>query len=121
MHDGLALITTIAASFALALVMGLLANKLRLPTLLGYLLTGVMVGPATPGLVVDLALSQQLAEVGIILLMFGVGLHFSLSDLLQVRRMALPGALAGISVGTSLGFLLASLWGWPAGDRKSVV
>ena len=115
MHDGLALITTIAASFALALVMGLLANKLRLPTLLGYLLTGVMVGPATPGLVVDLALSQQLAEVGIILLMFGVGLHFSLSDLLQVRRMALPGALAGISVGTSLGFLLASLWGWPAG------
>jgi CPA2 family monovalent cation:H+ antiporter-2 len=116
MHDGLALITTIAASFALALVMGLLANKLRLPTLLGYLLTGVMVGPATPGLVVDLALSQQLAEVGIILLMFGVGLHFSLSDLLQVRRIALPGALAGISVGTSLGFGLASLWGWPVGS-----
>ncbi len=116
MQSEFPLITTIAASFALALVLGVVANKLKLPTLVGYLLAGVMVGPATPGLVVDLALSQQLAEIGIILLMFGVGLHFSLDNLLEVKRIALPGALACIALSTSLGFVAATLWGWSTGS-----
>ncbi|HTR00532.1 MAG TPA: cation:proton antiporter [Candidatus Acidoferrum sp.] len=115
MHTGISLITTVAASFALALALGLVANRLKLPTLVGYLIAGMLVGPATPGLIVDLALSQQLADIGIILLMFGVGLHFSLGDLLQVRRLAVPGALTGIAVATLLGFALAQWWHWGIG------
>ena len=115
MQPGLSLIATIAASFALALLLGLLANRLRLPTLVGYLLAGILVGPATPGLVIDIELSQQMADIGIMLLMFGVGLHFSLRDLLQLRKLAVPGALAGISVATLIGTALAWLWHWPAG------
>ncbi|HAS51245.1 MAG TPA: Kef family K(+) transporter [Gammaproteobacteria bacterium] len=113
-HD-IALITTIAVSLGLALVMGLIAVRLKLPALVGYLIAGVMIGPATPGFVANVELSGQLAEIGIMLLMFGVGLHFSLDDLLAVRRIALPGAIAQISVATLLGIALAMGWGWSFG------
>lgn len=115
MPHSITLITTIAASLGLALVMGLLANRLKLPALVGYLVAGVMIGPATPGFVADAALSSQLAEIGVILLMFGVGLHFSLDDLLVVRRIALPGAVVQIAVATALGMGVATLWGWSLG------
>ncbi len=110
-----ALITTIAAAFGLALILGFLAARLRLPALVGYMLAGVILGPATPGFVADIELSQQLAEIGVMLLMFGVGLHFSLADLLAVRRIALPGAIAQIAAATVLGAGLAHLWGWSPG------
>ena len=110
-HD-VALITTIAASLALALVMGLLANRVKLPPIVGYLIAGVIIGPATPGFVADAGLSSQLAEIGVILLMFGVGLHFSFDDLMAVRRIALPGAIVQIAVATALGAGVAVYWGW---------
>ncbi len=110
-HD-ITLITTIAVSLGLALVFGLLAERLRLPALVGYLLAGVLIGPATPGFVADQTLSGELAEIGVMLLMFGVGLHFSLEDLLAVRRMALPGALVQMGAATALSVAVASLWGW---------
>jgi CPA2 family monovalent cation:H+ antiporter-2 len=113
-HD-VTLITTLAAAFGLALLLGFVAVRLRLPALVGYLAAGIMIGPATPGFVADLELSRELAEIGVILLMFGVGLHFSLGDLLAVRRIALPGAIAQIGAATALGFGVASLWGWTAG------
>ena len=109
------LITTIAVSLGLALIMGMLANRLKLPVLVGYLVAGMMIGPFTPGFVADLALSNQLAEIGVILLMFGVGLHFSLSDLLAVRKIALPGAIAQIIVATLLGASIAMTWEWNLG------
>ena len=112
MPHSLTLITTIAVSFALALVMGLIANRLKLPVLVGYLTAGVILGGNTPGFVADMELSAQLAEIGVILLMFGVGLHFSLNDLLAVRRIALPGALVQIGVATAFGALVAGSWGW---------
>lgn len=115
MPHNISLITTIAAAFGLALLFGLLAARLRLPTLVGYLLAGVLIGPFTPGFVADLELSGQLAEIGVILLMFGVGLHFSVEDLLAVRRIALPGAIAQIAVATVLGMGIAHLWGWSTG------
>jgi len=114
-HD-LTLITTIAASFGLALVLGLLAVRLRLPAILGYLLAGILLGPGTPGFVADLKLSAQLAEIGVMLLMFGVGLHFSFADLLAVRRIAIPGAIAQIGVATALGTAAALFWGWGLGS-----
>ena len=107
-----ALIATIAGGLALAFLLGLLAVRLRLPPILGYLLAGVAVGPFTPGFVADAGLAAQLAEIGVILLMFGVGLHFSISDLMAVRRIAVPGALAQIAAATGLGALLAYFWGW---------
>jgi monovalent cation:H+ antiporter-2, CPA2 family len=109
------LIFTLAAAFGLALIFGLLANRLRLPPLVGYLLAGVAAGPFTPWFVADIDLAAQLAEVGVILLMFGVGLHFSFRDLMAVRRIALPGALAQIAVATLLGAVLARFWGWSWG------
>jgi CPA2 family monovalent cation:H+ antiporter-2 len=115
MPHELGLITTLVAALGLALVLGLTAARLGLPPLLGYLAAGVAIGPATPGFVADLALAQQLAEIGVILLMFGVGLHFSVGDLLRVRRIALPGALVQIAVATALGALLAHAWGWSLG------
>ena len=111
MHD-VTLITTIAAGFGLALILGFIAVRLGLPALIGYLLAGVVLGPATPGYVADLEIAGQLAEIGVMLLMFGVGLHFSFQDLLSVRRIALPGALVQIAVATALGAGLATLWGW---------
>ncbi len=115
MSHSLTLITTIAASVGLALILGLVAVRLKLPALVGYLIAGILIGPATPGFVADVELSAQLAEIGVILLMFGVGLHFSLDDLLTVRRIALPGAIAQIGVATALGGWIAIVWGWSPG------
>jgi monovalent cation:H+ antiporter-2, CPA2 family len=106
------LISTIAAGLGLALVMGFIAARLKLPVLVGYLTAGIIIGPATPGFVADVELSSQLAEIGVMLLMFGVGLHFSLDDLLAVRRIALPGAIVQIAVATGLGMFISALWGW---------
>jgi CPA2 family monovalent cation:H+ antiporter-2 len=115
MEHGAPLIATLAAGFGLALVLGYLATRLKLPPLVGYLVAGIILGPGTPGFVADMALAQQLAEIGVILLMFGVGLHFSLDDLLAVRKIALPGALVQIVAATLMGFGVAQLWGWSAG------
>ncbi|HEY0929128.1 MAG TPA: YbaL family putative K(+) efflux transporter [Gemmatimonas sp.] len=114
-HDT-ALIATIAAGLGLAFIFGLLATRFRLPPILGYLLAGVAVGPFTPGFVADQALASQLAELGVILLMFGVGLHFSIADLMSVRRIAIPGALAQIAVATGLGAVVSHWWGWSWGS-----
>ena len=115
MHHNVELITTISVALGLALVLGFAAVRLRMPALLGYMIAGVLIGPATPGFVADVELSQQLAEIGVILLMFGVGLHFSLSDLMAVRRIAIFGALAQILVATLLGASVARWWGWEPG------
>lgn len=115
MHHELSLITTIAAALGFGLVFGMLATRLRLPALVGYLAAGVLIGPATPGFVADVALASQLAEIGVMLLMFGVGLHFSLGDLLDVKKIALPGALLQIGVATAMGIGLAHWWGWGLG------
>jgi monovalent cation:H+ antiporter-2, CPA2 family len=112
MPHSVTLITTIAVSLGLALLMGLIANRLKLPVLVGYLAAGVILGSNTPGFVADMELSAQLAEIGVILLMFGVGLHFSLNDLLAVRRIALPGAIVQIVVATAFGAMIAVSWGW---------
>jgi len=113
MHDGMTLISTLAAAFGLALVLGLLAQWARLPALVGYLLAGVLIGPHTPGFVGDVHLAQQLSEVGVMLLMFGVGLHFSVHDLVSVKSIALPGALVQMAAATAMGAALAhGLWGW---------
>jgi len=110
-----ALIATIAIGLAYAFVGGMVAVRLRLPPLVGYLLAGVVVGPFTPGFVGDAHIAPQLAEIGVILLMFGVGMHFSVSDLWAVRSIAVPGALAQIIVATALGVGVAHLWGWSLG------
>ncbi len=109
------LIATIVAGLGLAFVFGALAHRLRVPPLVGYLLAGVLVGPHTPGFVADQTLAPELAEIGVILLMFGVGLHFSLKDLLSVRTIAAPGALVQIAVATAMGAALAWAIGWPLG------
>ncbi|TAJ94288.1 MAG: Kef family K(+) transporter [Gammaproteobacteria bacterium] len=115
MPHSVPLITTIAAALGLALALGFIAVRLRLPALVGYLIAGIIIGPATPGFVADLELAQQLAEIGVMLLMFGVGLHFSFDDLLAVRKTALPGALVRIVAATLMGLLAATLWGWDIG------
>lgn len=112
MHHDLPLITTIAAALGLALVFGFLAARMRMPALVGYLLAGIVIGPFTPGFVADANLASQLAEIGVMLLMFGVGLHFSVADLLAVRRIAVPGAVVQILAATAFGGGLALLWGW---------
>jgi len=111
-HHETALLATIAVGLAFALVGGYLAVRVHLPPVVGYLLAGVAVGPFTPGFVADARLAPQLAEIGVILLMFGVGMHFSLRDLLAVRSVALPGAIVQIAVATVLGAGLARWWGW---------
>ena len=115
MPHSVSLISTIAAGLGLALIFGFLAAWLRLPALVGYLLAGVVIGPFTPGFVADAEIAAQLAEIGVMLLMFGVGLHFSLDDLLAVRKIALPGAVVQIAVATALGMGLATWWGWNLG------
>ena len=115
MPHSVPLIATVAAAFGLALVLGFVAARLRVPALVGYLLAGVILGPATPGFVADVDIAGQLAEIGVMLLMFGVGLHFSLEDLMSVRRIALPGAVAQIAVATALGVALTLMWGWTLG------
>ena len=112
MPHSVTLITTIAAALGLALILGFIAARLKLPPLVGYLIAGIIIGPATPGFVADADLSHQLAEIGVMLLMFGVGLHFSLDELLAVRRIALPGAIVQIAVATLLGMAVALMWGW---------
>jgi monovalent cation:H+ antiporter-2, CPA2 family len=112
-HD-IPLITTIAAALGLALLLGFAAARLRLPALVGYLVAGVLIGPFTPGFVADTKLASELAEIGVMLLMFGVGLHFSLGDLLAVRKVAVPGAVVQMLAATALGFGLATWWGWSA-------
>ncbi|MGE4322038.1 MAG: YbaL family putative K(+) efflux transporter [Sphingobium sp.] len=107
------LIGTIVAGLVAAFVMGAIAHRLRLSPLVGYLIAGIIVGPFTPGFVADAGLANELAEIGVILLMFGVGLHFSLRALLEVRLIAVPGALAQIAVATLLGMGLAQIMGWP--------
>jgi CPA2 family monovalent cation:H+ antiporter-2 len=112
MEHNIPLITTIAAALGLALVLGFAAARLRLPALVGYLVAGVLIGPFTPGFVADTHLASQLAEIGVMLLMFGVGLHFSVGDLLAVRRIAIPGAIVQMLAATVLGGGVALLWGW---------
>ncbi|GAC1043555.1 cation:proton antiporter domain-containing protein [Rhizobium sp. No.120] len=113
-HD-VALIALIAAGFVFAAIFGYLADRLHLPPLVGYLVAGVIIGSSTPGFVADVSLASQLAEIGVILLMFGVGLHFSAADLLAVRGVAIPGAIGQIAIATLLGVGLTSLWGWSVG------
>lgn len=110
-HD-VSLIATLAVGFALALVLGFVAVRLRMPPLVGYLVAGILIGPATPGFVADVGLAAQLAEIGVMLLMFGVGLHFSLNDLMAVKRIAVPGAIFQIVAATVLGMAAAMSWGW---------
>lgn len=112
MPHSFTLITTIGAALGSALILGFIAVRLKLPALVGYLLAGIIIGPATPGFVADIGLSRQLAEIGVMLLMFGVGLHLSMEDLLSVRRIALPGAIAQIAVATLLGAAVTMFWGW---------
>ena len=109
------LLATLVAGLCLAFVLGTLAQRLKLPPLAGYLLAGVVCGPFTPGITADQNIADQLAEIGVILLMFGVGLHFSLRDLLAVRRIAIPGALVQIGAATAMGWAIAHALGWPAG------
>lgn len=109
------LISTIVGGLVLAFILGAIANRLRLPPLVGYLVAGVLVGPHTPGFVADQSLAPELAEIGVILLMFGVGLHFSLKDLLSVRGIAVPGAVVQIGFATLLGWGLGAFMGWPTG------
>ena len=109
------LIATIAVGLGLAFLLGLAANRLRLPPIAGYLIAGVLIGPFTPGFVADQKMSQELAEIGVMLLMFGVGLHFSLKDLLSVRAIAIPGAIGQIAAATVLGMVLSATLGWSWG------
>ncbi len=113
-HD-VSLIATIAAGFGLALIFGFIAIRLRMPPLVGYLFAGILISPTTPGFVADVGLAAQLAEIGVMLLMFGVGLHFSLDDLMAVKRIAVPGAIVQIAAATLLGLATASFWGWDIG------
>ncbi|MBP9871826.1 MAG: Kef family K(+) transporter [Nitrosomonas sp.] len=115
MEHNIALITTIAAGFGLALIFGFIAERLKAPALVGYLLAGIAISPSTPGFVADIGIASQLSEIGVMLLMFGVGLHFSLDDLLAVKRIALPGAIVQMAVATALGIALATWWGWSFG------
>lgn len=115
MSHEVSLIATIAIGFVLAFAFGFFANWLRLPPLVGYLLAGVVIGPFTPGFVADAGLAGQLAEIGVMLLMFGVGLHFSAADLMAVRRIAVPGAVLQIVIATAMGTAMCMFWGWSLG------
>ncbi|ENV10941.1 hypothetical protein F966_00720 [Acinetobacter higginsii] len=114
-HD-VDLIILLAVGFGMALIFGYIAARLRLPPLIGYLVAGIIISPNTPGVVGDMQLANQLAELGVMFLMFGVGMHFSLKDLLQVRRIAVPGAILQIAVATLLGIAVSMFWGWSFGS-----
>lgn len=116
MEHHVPLISTIAAGFGLALILGFIAEKINVPALVGYLLAGIIIGPSTPGFHADVDIAIQLSEIGVMLLMFGVGLHFSLNDLMAVKRIALPGAIVQMSIATLLGTMLAMSWGWTFGQ-----
>lgn len=109
------LISTIAVGLGLAMVLGYIAARLKVPPLVGYLIAGILIGPHTPGFTADVGLATQLAEIGVMLLMFGVGLHFSLGDLMSVKRIAIPGAIVQMFVATLLGASMAIWWGWSPG------
>jgi CPA2 family monovalent cation:H+ antiporter-2 len=113
------LITTIAAALGLALIMGFVTARLKLPALVGYLVAGIIIGPATPGFVADIELSNQLAEIGVMLLMFGVGLHFSRRPV-GCAPDCPTGALVQIAVATLLGIGVTALWGWTRRRHRSV-
>lgn len=115
MEHSTSLIMTVATGFGLALIFGFAAERLKIPALVGYLLAGILLGPATPGLVADVDIASQLSEIGVMLLMFGVGLHFSLTDLLSVKRIAVPGAVVQMGLATVLGMLMAWWWQWDLG------
>lgn len=115
MHHDLTLFTTITMAILTAFIGGFAARKLGLPALVGYLLAGLAIGPFTPGFVGDMYAISQLAEMGVILILFGVGLHFSLKDLWEVRRIAIPGAALRTAIAALIGFLLTQLWGWSSG------
>jgi CPA2 family monovalent cation:H+ antiporter-2 len=115
MHHDTPLISTLVIGLVLAFILGAVAQRIRISPLVGYLLAGILIGPFTPGYVADQKIADQLAEIGVILLMFGVGLHFSLDDLLKVKAIAIPGAIVQIAVATALGMGLAHLMGWPLG------
>src|SRR3954464_10572135 len=117
MHTNIDLILTLTACLASALALGYVTQRLGLSPIVGYLLAGIVIGPYTPGFVADRHLAEQLAEVGVILLMFGVGLHFQLGELLAVRRVAVPGAVTQSLAATALGAVTARAlgWGWTAG------
>lgn len=115
MDHNISLITTLAAGFGMALILGFIAERIKLPALVGYLVAGILIGPATPGFVADLNIASQLSEIGVMLLMFGVGLHFSLGDLLAVKRIAVPGAVVQMGGATLLGLGVATAWGWDWG------
>ena len=116
MDHNISLITTIAGGFGLALLFGFIAERIRMPALVGYLIAGIVIGPSTPGFVADVGIASQLSEIGVMLLMFGVGLHFSLKDLLAVKRIALPGAVVQMGLATVLGAAIAHWWGWSIGE-----
>lgn len=115
MPHEISLISTIAVGLALAFAGGFAAVRLGIPAIVGYLLAGVAIGPFTPGFVGDTRLAPQLAEIGVMLLMFGVGMHFSIRDLMAVRRIAVPGAVVQIAVATALGIAVSHFWGWTIG------
>ncbi|MBC7213737.1 MAG: Kef family K(+) transporter [Burkholderiaceae bacterium] len=116
MDHNISLITTLAAGFGIALILGFLAERIRVPALVGYLVAGIIIGPGTPGFVADVQLASQLSEIGVMLLMFGVGLHFSLDDLLAVKRIAVPGAVVQMGLATVLGMAVAWGWDWSWGS-----
>jgi CPA2 family monovalent cation:H+ antiporter-2 len=115
MHHSQDLIATVAIGFSLALAFGLVANQLRLPPIVGYLLAGVAIGPFTPGYVADTGLAPQLAEIGVMLLMFGVGIHFSLKELVSVWKVAVPGAIGQVVLTIGATLIVTTLWDWPTG------
>jgi monovalent cation:H+ antiporter-2, CPA2 family len=115
MNHSIPLITTLSAGFCVALALGFVAERIKMPALVGYLMAGIVIGPATPGFVADMHIASQLSEIGIMLLMFGVGLHFSPDDLLAVKRIAIPGAMLQMAVTTGLGMYMAWHWGWSLG------
>ena len=116
MDHNVTLISTIAAGFGLALIFGFIAERFKLSALVGYLVAGMLIGPATPGFVADAHIASQLSEIGVMLLMFGVGLHFSVEDLMSVKRIAIPGAIVQMSIATVLGMYVANTWGWTFGE-----
>ena len=119
MHHETSLITILAMGFVLAFALGFLAIRLRLPPIVGYLLAGIVLGPFTPGMVADVALAGQLAEIGVILLMFGVGLHFHVKDLLAVKGIAIPGAVVQSLAATLLAIVVFHAFGFTI--RQSAV
>lgn len=111
-HD-MPLVTTVAVGLTMAFICGLIASRLRLSPLIGYLFAGILIGPHTPGYIADQDIANELSEIGIVLLMFGVGLHFSVKDLMDVRKIAISGALAQIAVSIGFGYISTVVWGWP--------